>query len=42
MIPKGSRNLAFIGQFCELPEDVVFPSVEYSIRSAQCAAYELL
>lgn len=41
IIPEGSRNLAFIGQFCELPEDVVF-TVEYSIRSAQTAVYSLL
>jgi hypothetical protein len=38
---KGSKNLAFIGQFCELPDDVVF-TVEYSIRSAQTAVYALL
>ncbi len=41
VIPKGSKNLAFIGQYCELPEDVVF-TIEYSIRSAQTAVYELL
>jgi oleate hydratase len=41
VVPPGSRNLAFIGQFCELAEDVVF-TVEYSIRSAQTAAYSLL
>jgi len=41
IIPKDSKNLAFIGQFCELPEDVVF-TVEYSIRSAQTAVYSLL
>jgi oleate hydratase len=41
VIPKGYSNLAFIGQFCELPDDVVF-TVEYSIRSAQKAAYALL
>jgi oleate hydratase len=41
VVPKGSRNLAFIGQFCELPDDVVF-TVEYSIRSAQTAVYALL
>jgi oleate hydratase len=41
VLPKGSRNLAFVGQFCELPDDVVF-TVEYSIRSAQSAAYQLL
>ncbi|MDR3515254.1 MAG: oleate hydratase [Azospirillaceae bacterium] len=41
VVPPGSRNLAFMGQFCELPEDVVF-TVEYSIRSAQTAVYALL
>ena len=39
--PAHSKNLAFAGQFCELPDDVVF-TVEYSIRSAQVAAYSLL
>jgi oleate hydratase len=41
VVPKGSKNLAFLGQFCEIPYDVVF-TVEYSIRSAQIAAYTLL
>jgi oleate hydratase len=41
VVPEGSKNLAFMGQFCELPEDVVF-TVEYSIRSAQTAVYALL
>jgi oleate hydratase len=41
IVPKGSKNLAFIGQFCEQPDDVVF-TVEYSIRSAQAATYALL
>lgn len=41
VIPPGSTNLAFMGQFCELSEDVVF-TVEYSIRSAQTAVYSLL
>jgi oleate hydratase len=41
VVPKGSTNLAFTGQFCELPDDVVF-TVEYSIRSAQTAVYDLL
>ena len=41
VMPKGSKNLAFMGQFCELPDDVVF-TVEYSIRSAQTAVYSLL
>ena len=41
VIPSRSKNLAFIGQFCEVPEDVVF-TVEYSVRSAQTAVYALL
>src|SRR5208283_4438999 len=41
VIPKGTENLAFIGQYCELPEDVVF-TVEYSIRSAQTAVCDML
>ena len=39
--PVGTANLAFIGQFCEIPGDVVF-TVEYSVRSAQIAVYSLL
>jgi oleate hydratase len=41
IIPQGVTNLAFVGQFCEQPEDVVF-TVEYSIRSAQMATYAML
>jgi oleate hydratase len=41
VVPAGSTNLAFLGQFSELPDDVVF-TVEYSIRSAQTAVYDLL
>jgi oleate hydratase len=41
VVPKLSKNLAFIGQFAELPDDVVF-TVEYSVRSAQIAVYSLL
>jgi len=41
VIPKRSRNLAFIGEFCEMPDDVVF-TVEYSVRSAMTAVYGLL
>ena len=41
VVPERSKNLAYIGQFCELPDDVVF-TVEYSIRSAQTAVYSLL
>ncbi|GAW89467.1 myosin-cross-reactive antigen [Flavobacterium psychrophilum] len=40
-VPKKSKNLAFISQFVEIPDDVVF-TVEYSIRAAQMAVYELL
>ena len=39
--PVGTRNVAFIGQFCEIPDEVVF-AVEYSVRSAQTAVYSLL
>jgi oleate hydratase len=39
--PKGWRNLAIIGQFCEIPDDVVF-TVEYSVRSAKIAVNSLL
>lgn len=41
VIPTGSKNLAFIGQFTEIPDDVVF-TVEYSVRSAQIAVFGLL
>ena len=41
VIPEGSTNLAFLGQYAEQPDDVVF-TVEYSIRSAQTAVYTLL
>lgn len=41
VIPKNSKRLAFIGQYCEIPDDVVF-TVEYSVRSAQIAVYSLL
>ncbi len=41
VIPKEYLNLALIGQYCEIPEDVVF-TVEYSVRSAQTAVFSLL
>jgi oleate hydratase len=41
IVPLGATNFAFIGQFCEQPDDVVF-TVEYSIRAAQTAVYDLL
>ena len=40
-VPKNSKNLAFVSQFVEIPEDVVF-TVEYSVRVAQMAVYELM
>lgn len=39
--PRGARNFAFVGQFCELPDDVVF-TVEYSVRSAWAAVHALM
>ena len=41
VIPEGSTNLAFLGQFCEIANDCVF-TVEYSVRSAITAVYGLL
>jgi oleate hydratase len=41
VMPEISENLAFIGQFTEVPDDVVF-TVEYSVRTAQTAVYELM
>lgn len=41
VIPEISENMAFIGQFAEVPDDVVF-TVEYSVRTAQTAVYGLL
>ena len=40
-VPPGSKNFAFISQFVEIKDDVVF-TVEYSVRAAQMAVYELL
>ena len=40
-VPIGSKNFAFVSQFVEIPGDVVF-TVEYSVRAAQMAVYELL
>ena len=40
VVPAHYGNLALIGQFCEVPDDVVF-TVEYSIRSAQMAVCAL-
>ncbi|MEO5874981.1 MAG: oleate hydratase [Streptosporangiaceae bacterium] len=41
VVPAGSTNLAFIGQYAEVPDDVVF-TVEYSVRTAWTAVADLL
>ncbi|WP_125769234.1 oleate hydratase [Companilactobacillus furfuricola] len=41
VVPKHSKNLAFISQFCEQPFDMVFTE-QYSFRAAQIAVYKLL
>ncbi|MBP0450557.1 oleate hydratase [Kitasatospora sp. RG8] len=41
VIPHGARNFAFLGQYVEIPDDVVF-TVEYSVRGAMHAVYQLL
>jgi oleate hydratase len=40
VIPEGCVNLAFLGQYAELPEDVVF-TVETSVRTAMMAVWGL-
>jgi len=40
-VPEGTRNFAFISQFVEIPLDTVF-TVEFSVRAAQLAVYQLL
>ena len=40
-VPGCSKNLAFVSQFVEIPEEVVF-TVEFSVRVAQIAVYQLL
>ncbi|ANK61769.1 MULTISPECIES: oleate hydratase [Loigolactobacillus] len=41
VVPKHSKNLAFIGQFAEMPFDMVFTE-QYSFRCAQRAVYHFL
>ncbi len=41
VVPAGSKNLAFLGQYAEIKDDCVF-TVDYSIRSAIMAVYTLL
>jgi hypothetical protein len=40
VVPNGPRNFAFLRQYTEIPEDVVF-AVEYSVRGAMHAVYQL-
>lgn len=40
VVPEGSVNLAFLGQFAETPRDTVF-TTEYSIRTGMEAVYTL-
>lgn len=41
VVPEGSKNLAFIGNFAETERDTVF-TTEYSVRTAMEAVYTLL
>ena len=40
MLPDRAANFAFLGQFTDLPEDVVF-TVEYSVHGAMHAVYQI-
>jgi oleate hydratase len=41
VVPPGMRGLAVVGQYCEIPDDVVF-TAEYSVHSARIAVVALL
>lgn len=41
IVPTGSTNFAFIGEFVETPDEVVF-TTEYAVRTAQIAVASLL
>ncbi len=41
VVPKGSVNFAFLGQFAETPRDTIF-TTEYSMRTGMEAVYTLL
>ncbi len=41
VVPENSKNFALIGQFVEIPKDMVFTE-EYSVRTARCAVYKLM
>ena len=40
VVPNGAANFAFLGEFVEIPRDVVF-TTEYAVRSAMEAVYTL-
>ncbi|MDH5539587.1 MAG: oleate hydratase, partial [Rhizobacter sp.] len=41
VIPRGTVDFAFVGQYCEIPGNVVY-TVEYSVHSARLAVASLL
>ncbi len=41
VVPNGSKNFAFLGQFAETPRDTIF-TTEYSMRTGMEAVYTLL
>ncbi len=41
VVPKGSKNFAFLGQFAETPRDTIF-TTEYSMRTGMESVYTLL
>ena len=41
VVPEGSINFAFLGQFAETPRDTIF-TTEYSMRTGMEAVYTLL
>lgn len=41
VVPKGSANFAFIGEFAEIPDEVIF-TTEYAVRTARTAVAALL
>ena len=41
VVPDGSVNLAFLGQFTETPRDTIF-TIEYSMRTGMESVYTLL
>ncbi len=41
IVPDGAVNFGFMGEFVEIPRDVVF-TTEYAVRSAMEAVYTLL